>query len=355
MNKSNSHINEISGFYESLSSMFSANIEEPEEIFFGFRRGEVGQLTSVTNLGKTTLILNACLSLAAGEKCPPLIEAPTKPKRVLYVDFESTRGSFRKYISRMLDQIENTKLAKENFVPWIDASIGSDPLILSRPEHIAEVTAMAKDLDIDLVVVDPIAAAFMMDNENDNAEVNRRIMRPLKELATKTNASVLFSHHIGKPNESPNVEAAYLGRGASNFGALSRAVYTLVRDGKKGDGYVVLRCSKTKGPKFQDTLMRLNPETYWFERCNERPTIVTALTVQEVADFVGIQDRKVKAEEIIEKFASRASDTTVKRRLATAIKYGLLDSVGHGYYQSPETSLETEDIWKIEPLLEQVH
>jgi RecA-family ATPase len=65
-------------------------IKETEEIVVGTGRGDVAQLVSVTDVGKTTLILNTCLRMAAGLTSLPLAPDVPTPRRVLYVDCEAT-------------------------------------------------------------------------------------------------------------------------------------------------------------------------------------------------------------------------------------------------------------------------
>src|SRR5262249_18379109 len=139
------------------------------------------------------------------------------------------------------------KTARQNFMIIVDASIKESPLSLSKPDHFKYIMALAKYYHVDLVGVDTAASAFELMDENSNAEVTRRVMNPLKQLAREANCAVIFTHHIGKSNETQTGEGAYRGRGASAFGALSRTIFTLERDPKKGSEYIVLTCAKIKG------------------------------------------------------------------------------------------------------------
>jgi hypothetical protein len=111
-----------------------------------------------------------------------------------------------------------------------------------------------------------------MQDENSNAEVTRHVMNPLKRLAREANCGVVFTHHMGKAGETLSGDSAYKGRGASAFGGLSRTIFTLEKDVSKGPGYAVLSCVKVKGAAFEPTLLKLNPETRWFEVCHSKPT-----------------------------------------------------------------------------------
>ena len=83
----------VTGFYRSLPELMAASLPDREEVMTGIRRGEVTQLVSVTNVGKSTLLLNAILALLSGTPFPPLVTEKHKPVRVLYVDCESPASS----------------------------------------------------------------------------------------------------------------------------------------------------------------------------------------------------------------------------------------------------------------------
>jgi hypothetical protein len=315
----------VRGVYPTLNAFFEADIEEPEEILFGIHRGEVAGLLAMTNYGKSTALLNTALSIAAGETCCPLAPTVPTPRRVLYIDSESPAARANADLQTMIHGISDTKTARQNFGIVVDASINGEPLNLSRSEHFKRVVALARSHRSDLVIVDTAASAFELQDENSNAEVTRRIMNPLKRLARAANCVIVFTHHIGKSNETQTGEGAYRGRGASAFGALSRAVFTIERDAKKGSEYIVLSCAKIKGRPFEPVLLKLNMDTRWFELCDERPEERPhPPTAREIADFVARQ-KGVRTDDIKEHFAGRASDRTITGRIADAERLGLIE------------------------------
>ena len=80
----------VTGLYRSLPELMAASLPDREEVMTGIRRGEVAQLVSVTNVGKSTLLLNAIVALLSGTPFLPLVTEKHKPVKVLYVDCEST-------------------------------------------------------------------------------------------------------------------------------------------------------------------------------------------------------------------------------------------------------------------------
>ncbi len=324
---------ETSGIYSSLAEMLSADIPDVEEIVLGIGRGEVGMLVSVTNVGKSTLMMNLGLSLAAGESYLALAPEIPRPMRILYCDFEARDSKQRPYLVKMVSSIKNRDLAERNFIPLNTPVLNDEQMSLSNQAHMKYITDYAKKHNVDLIIVDTAGAAFDLHDENNNAEVTKSALKPMIRMARKANTAVLFCHHAGKPGESSTSEKAYSGRGASAWGGLSRAVFLLTRDKKKGKDYVVLECAKVKGQDFEPMLLKLNRDTAWFEVCAERPEIEQDLTAQEIANFVNSKG-DCKRKEILEHFTVRASAETIDRRLEDAVKYGLIDKPQRGLFRS---------------------
>lgn len=315
-----------------LGDFMDSQFQMPEEILHGLHRGEVGGLMAVTNYGKSTLLYNTALSLAAGEACYPLAPFESGPRRVLYLDFESPAGSLQSDLKTMLQHVGGVEDARRNLALVVDAMVGEDPLCLSRSEHFDRIAEFATAHQSDIVVVDTAASAFELIDENSNAEVTRKILKPLRQLAIEVNCAVVYSHHIGKSSETQTGEAAYRGRGASAFGALSRVIWNLEKDATKGPGYVKVSCSKIKGTAFEPVLLRLDFQSRWFSICTEAPAPDrTAITVQHISDFISGMLRPVSQKEIIEAF-SHHSSATIRRRIEEAARIGLIENSGRGKY-----------------------
>lgn len=333
------------GFYDSFNDLCNANLLNTEELLVGIRRKQVSMLVSATNVGKTTLMLNTALSACAGQICLPLLpeKLAHKPRKIAYFDFEATAPQLRDDVRQMLWQIDDRSSAEANFFPVVDAvPFEHEPLNLSNPRHLDYAIKYCKEKQVDIVVIDTISAAFDLVSENDNAEVKRRIMCPLKDLAIEANCAIIAIHHVGKRGESDVNEDAYMGRGASTFGALSRSVYTLTRDKVKGAGYVKLTQAKTKGVPIEPHLLHLNYQTRWFELCDEKPTPSTnTLTTDDIVDYIS-QQGEAKSKQIKEYFKSRAGERTVSERISQAEKLRLI-------YKASKN-----DAWKVMQVAEEV-
>lgn len=311
------------GFYDNFSQLRDAELTEAEELLRGIKRKQVSLVVSSTNVGKTTLMLNSLLAASSGSVFDPLLpeHIAGTPRKVAYFDFESTGSELRADIQRMLRLVKDSEVAENNFSTIIDAKLSDECFNFSNRLHLLYAINYCTSHQIDIVVIDTISAAFNIFNENDNAEVKRKIMAPLKELAETANCAVIAIHHIGKQRETEAKEQSYLGRGASAFGALSRTVYTLSRDNEKGEGYVVLSQAKTKGKKIEPRLLHLDNETRWFSLCTEKPTPkYERLTADDVQEYVASNPSRRK--DIIAHFSEIVSERTVNKCITNAEALG---------------------------------
>lgn len=316
-----------------------------EKILFGLLRGNVGTLCAVTNLGKTTLSLNICLVLASCGTFYPFVKEHQDGRRVMIIDGESTQPELKADIKIMMRDWspQERAMVEENLLILCDEEIDDEPLNLSDPRHIAAITGRANEFKPDLIVVDTLSALFNLKSENDNAEIKRVVMQPLKKLAKDANAAVLLLHHIGKQNEDGRASVgAYAGRGGSNIGALSRTV-TLLKTDTSDPERVVFSVPKAKGYRLEPLLMKLDHESRWFVPANESvPPQQTSyeILVSTVKSF----GQPVKRKEIDEQLAGRMGKSTITRELGKAETRGDLVSPKYGYYGAPEDSQSPENL-----------
>ena len=182
------------GFYGSLAELHAKETEPAEDLMVGVRRRQVTIFASVTNVGKTTVMLNHCLAAAGGQRWSPLLpDAPKKPLKVVFIDGESTDDELKQDTLVMLRSIGNAEIVAENFIPVVDAQIDGQALDLTNKKHFEAVRRFLKYHQPDIAVFDTLTSLFSLYNENDNAEVVRKITRPLKELANAGNCAVMAS------------------------------------------------------------------------------------------------------------------------------------------------------------------
>jgi hypothetical protein len=302
-----------------------------EEIIFGLGRGEVGLFNAVNNAGKTTVLRNLMISLGIGKPFPPFGNF-SLPKRVAFLDFEDTLSFLRRDLSVMLTNFSDLEKSRFNdnallICEYADGQ-GED-LSLSKLGHLAVLTENLINFAPDLIIVDTISSGFQIRDENNNAEVRRFIMRPLKQLAKDVGAAVIATHHIGKPKaeEGQTKEASFRGRGASSFADMARLVLNLEKDSV--DQTVTLVCAKVKGAKFTDLKLKLNLESRWFESQGEcREVTNYSLLIEMFAD-----GREYSTKDVVSEFDGVMSVRNTKSYLNKAVENKELKKVRHGIYQ----------------------
>jgi RecA-family ATPase len=296
-----------------------------------------------TNIGKTTLALNLTLMLTSGGLFPPIIETSYGERRVMFIDGESTKGEFQADVKHMMSDWTpfERSLIDDNLLVLCDEEIADVPLNLSDPEHMAAVMLKAQEFKPDLIIVDTMAALFDLENENDNAEIQKRVMRPLKKLAKDANTAVLLQHHVGKQSEEARTNAhAYLGRGGSNFGALARSVVTLTVPNRKEPDRVILSVPKSKGYYLPDVVMRLDRDSRWFVVQDETPPNVES----SLDDTVRAITKEMSTAEIAEALKDKYSRRTVEDNLKDATEQGLIRKVRRGFYAPVSSALSADVI-----------
>jgi hypothetical protein len=321
-----------SGFYGSLKELHDAQTEPADYVLIGVRRRQVTLFLSVTNVGKSTILLNHCLAAAAGKQWNPLLpDVPARPLKVIYIDGESTDDELKQDTLTMLRTVGGKDAALVNFIPIVEPAIKGESLDLSNKAHLNFVKDFVAREQPDILVVDTVGALFTLFNENDNAEVKRKVIRPLKALAKAGNCAVIGVHHIGKRGENTtDEEEAYLGRGASAFGTDTRAVFTLKREKALGDGYVRLTLAKAKGVRFDPVNLRLDFARRTFELCAAAPTPQTPY-----AQVVGVFNGAPLKRADVQKLLSELSASVIDRVLKEALKNGDLHKTTYGAYERP--------------------
>lgn len=301
-----------------------------QEIIRGLARGENGLLIAPTNTGKSTLLRNLVVALACGKPFPPFT-AGGRPTRVILIDSEDIGGNLTADIKKMVKSLsaDEQELVGQNLYIFCETEIGEAPVQLNRSDHFETLAAEIAAFKPGLIAIDTISRSFVIKDENHNAEVLHGIMKPLKRLATDTNAAVLAVHHIGKAKAEDGAarDAAHRGRGASSFADQSRVIFNL----EKGnvDGRAVLSCPKIKGPRFDDHVLNLDADSRWFEV----ESASKMMTIYELIMDMFADGKMYRTSEVLERFKGRISERSVKVQLAVAVKHGDLKRTKRGFYQ----------------------
>lgn len=307
------------------------DLPKRDEIIIGLGRGEVAILNAVTNAGKTTLLRNLAVSLAIGKTFPPFGDF-VFPRKAAILDFEDSKGYLRHELTLMTAYLSITEKQRlnDNLLIFCDDTINDETLSLSNILHLSVITKALKGFAPDLIIVDTIASAFSVKNENDNSEVKELIMRPLKALAKDVNAAVIASHHIGKAKSENGEmkEASHKGRGASTFADLSRSIFNLEKDNVNDTR--ILSAPKLKGVTMNDTVFKFDFESRWLTSQGESKIQTNYETFLE---FFEDENAVYSTKEIIVEFDGVFSKETVLRKIKDAVGNGKISKISHGKYR----------------------
>lgn len=314
----------------SLGDLLDKEMPDRVEMIRGLGRGENGIINGGTNAGKTTIVRNVTIAKAVGRSFEPLVKTGD-PCRVAYFDFEDTEVYSRSDFRTMFGFLSPSEVvrAKENIRIYCDVSIGDEPLQFSNPSHFMIIVEELKKFMPDLIIIDTLGKAFVINDENNNAEIKEKVMRPLKRLAGLTNSAVLALHHIGKAKAEDGAarDAAHRGRGASSFADQSRVIYNIEKDPITET--ILISCAKIKGPKVDDRRMKLDTPTRWFSPTGE----IHVPLVYELLINLFEDERTMTTAEVVQALKGKASERTIKENLKEAMGIGDLVRVKHGLYQ----------------------
>ncbi|SHY42120.1 AAA family ATPase [Mycobacteroides abscessus] len=171
-------------------------------------------VTAQKKAGKSTLVLNLILSLTTGE--PFLGEyTPARPMRVAYFDMELGRAMASSYI-------EQLGIPRDNLF-YVDL-LGSARFLDTRNDALrARWVRKLIDLDIDIVIVDPVSPILSAANLDENSTTGvRQLLDSFNTMSESVGCycGPVVVHHAGW-------EASGRARGSSAFGDWPGAEWNL--------------------------------------------------------------------------------------------------------------------------------
>lgn len=309
--------------------------ETPEYVIYGLPRGSVGMVVGITNFGKSSFLRNLAVSLATGSSYLDMVDEG-EPKRVMLLDYETPFAFYKADIEKMVSILpeEKKKLVEMNLRSYVAKEMNTPFMDLSEQNHFEYLAKAAAELQPDLIIVDTVSAGFTIKSENDNGEVTNKVMKPLQQLSTASNAVVLFAHHIGKAgSEEGSAANNYRARGASAFEGMSLAVIQL--DKKKtpsGERVSTLNFSKVKDEQPEELVLKLNPDTRWFEI--DETSIAYNSWDENYMRMIELIDKPMTAKEIRDK--AKLTKATCDRYLRRAVHEKKLHKLQRGVY-APDT------------------
>jgi len=206
-------VRDESNFRPESASELLASRPEPERWVWDrlLPQGGVTVLAAYMKTGKTTLAYPLALAVAKGQ---PFLNHPTQQGAVLILAVEEHPRMILRRLRRFgLDH--------------------DDPVYVHRgrleysPAAIREIQAFILANHITLLVVDTLARFWNISDENNNAEVIRRV-NPILDLARDTDCAILLIHHERK---SGGEEGRSIRGGSALLGLVDQA---LILDRRQG-------------------------------------------------------------------------------------------------------------------------
>jgi hypothetical protein len=139
-------------------------------------------------VGKTVLLVNLALHMAAGDAEFLGFKLPGRRVTVLFIEAEGSRSRFRDWIGKIAREIRYEPTDLPIFFKERDAAIDLD-------ENLRQ---MITETQAEFVVLDPIGS-FFEGNENLTPEWRAGVTRKLRAIAEKFSVAFAFSDHFVKP------------------------------------------------------------------------------------------------------------------------------------------------------------
>jgi len=316
-----------------FGDFLDAQFEEKEILSFHIGKRDIAIIQAATNAGKTTLLRNVTLCMAAGRPFMPFF-AGDRPIKVAYFDFENDAQDVQRDMREMFKVFgaSEAKFLRDNLIIIPKGLMDGELFQFNRHETWAN--ALILQNKVEFIIVDNVSAAYDINDENSNAEVTKKIIKPLLKMAYKGDCAFLFAHHYGKTKNELETAGVHAGRGASALQALSRTVINMFGDVSKGEP-VNIECAKRKtdgGQNYSETF-RLEDDR-WFHHTTivAPPVKQTAYkTIRKYMETIVYPETKTTGEIILE-FEDRFSEIAIKKAVGELYKDGFLDRPKHGAY-----------------------
>lgn len=266
------------------ADLIATDMPRPEPIVagWGVRRGGKCLLTGLGGRGKTTLLTQLALHLAAGT---PLFGhgalAVSGPQRVAVYLAEDPLSEVR---FRFKEQCETLGYSDEVLARICFLDFGGRRISL---EHEADTTILfrsLRDCQAEVAILDPLVAIHDSD-ENSNAAM-RKVLDTLTPVSAETGIAFFIAHHEPKNVDTSNGAA----RGASAIRDWARTMLRLTAHGKgeSGSSRFTLELDKANygGTVWNLTLERLK-DSYIFTVAEDDSRV----TPMQVWETIGPEER----------------------------------------------------------------
>ena len=179
-------------------------------------RGKLSEIVGDPGEGKSWLVTELVGLLTTGRPLPADLDFDRRPETVLLLSAEDGAGDT---IRPRLD-LAGADASRVHLLEGIQDGDGNLHLInLKDPSHRAHLRLLVRDLEVRLLVIDPLTAYLGSTDSYRDSEV-RGVLAPLAELAESTGAAILAIRHLNKGSAG---KAIYRAGGSIGFTAAVRS------------------------------------------------------------------------------------------------------------------------------------
>ena len=253
----------------SMGDVLNTLYAPQEPVLRSLYPGQWGIVAAVSNLGKTTMLFNLCLSLACGRPFLPITPDVSKPRRILYLDYEQRREDLQWNFLRMIQVLTPAEqvLAEENLQFVCPPEMNGQPFIVSEPPAQKYLAELLKRERYDLCVIDTLGQATYLNDENSNSEIQKKVVTPFRRIANFSGCAILAIHHEGKGDNKSEGEhsAQFRTRGASALVSGARWQLSMIPTKPEVKGRVRAKLTKEKDDTAKDWIeFEIDRQTRWF-------------------------------------------------------------------------------------------
>lgn len=191
----------------------------------------------------------------------------------------------------------------------------------------------------DLVVIDPLAH-MLTEDENSNVAVGKGLA-PLLKLRETPGCSIAVVHHDSKSSETTSARPAQQrSRGANRLTADPDSIISLTPTKRSGGPCAEMSCMPRYGRTMPPIRIRLNEDTFWFERYSSTDDHNDKLVelIQSSGGKLNEEDLVAQCEEAWQISDSQGRHRTAMTRINRAVLQGSIlahEADGVKYYTVP--------------------
>jgi len=277
-------------------------------------------------VGKSLLVANLALSLAAGSNCTGF-PIPTA-RRVLICQFELPLPQF---VSRLTVMRRSLGAAADHHLLVDTRAAGH---LLSAPQGLQHFLTAAQAAEAEVIILDPLYSTHDQD-ENDTRAM-AALCQALLRLRDASRAALIVVHHVRKSINRHEIGSAF--RGSSALHAVGDSYLLLTRPSPQLPNLELRFQFRYAAPQ-PPRLLELNPHTLWFSSAGAVPAksapgrkVETTDVSQALASRGGQLRYNQLRQEIMQR--TKCSKRTAQLAITQASQQGLILQ-DNGQYRLP--------------------